>query len=238
LLGQNLQSFQNTLQFLTGKTIDQVKNMQQLTPLDHFIINFDRGLQTLFGHPLSTGRANPAQTIPEAELTEAEKLLSARLMRVNHAGEVSAQALYQGQALTARAAAVRSNMKQSALEENDHLVWCQNRISELNGHVSLLNPLWYTGSFTFGAMAGVAGDKWSLGFVAETERQVIKHLEGHLQRLPSQDMKSKAILEKMKEDEARHASVAVKTGGVPLPKPVCWLMGRVAKVMTKTAFWV
>jgi ubiquinone biosynthesis monooxygenase Coq7 len=218
---------------------DEAKNMQQLTPLDHLIINVDRGLRTLFGQPQSTGRVDPAQAAtPDAELTEAEKRLSARLMRVNHAGEVSAQALYQGQALTARAAAVRDNMKQSALEENDHLVWCQNRISELNGHVSLLNPLWYTGSFTLGAMAGVAGDKWSLGFVAETERQVIKHLEGHLQRLPSQDLKSKAILEQMKEDEAHHASVAVKTGGVPLPKPVCWLMGRVAKVMTKTAFWV
>ncbi len=212
--------------------------MPQLTPLDHLIINFDRGLRTLFGPPLGTGRVNPAQAAPETKLAEAEKRISMRLMRVNHAGEVSAQALYQGQALTAHTAAVRDNMKQSALEENDHLLWCQNRISELDGHISWLNPLWYTGSFTLGAMAGAAGDQWSLGFVAETERQVIKHLDGHLQRLPSQDLKSKVILEQMKEDEAHHASVAIKAGGVPLPKPVCWLMARAAKVMTKTAFWV
>ena len=212
--------------------------MPQLTPLDQLIINFDQGLRTLFGPPLGTGRVNPAQTAPDAQLTEAEKRLSARLMRVNHAGEVSAQALYQGQALTAHTAAVRDNMKQSALEENDHLVWCQSRISELDGHTSWLNPLWYAGSLTLGTMVGAVGDQWSLGFVAETERQVIKHLEGHLQHLPAQDLKSQAILEQMKEDEAHHASVAVKTGGVPLPKPVCWLMARTAKVMTTTAFWV
>jgi 3-demethoxyubiquinol 3-hydroxylase len=202
------------------------------------IINFDRGLRTVFGQPLGSGRVNPARTAPDAELTESEKRLSARLMRVNHAGEVSAQALYQGQALTARTEVVRESMKQSALEENDHLVWCKNRISELDGHVSFLNPLWYSGSFVIGATAGVAGDKWSLGFVAETERQVVEHLEGHQQRLPAGDLKSRTILEQMKEDEARHATVAVETGGVPLPKPVCWLMGQVAKVMTKTAFWI
>ncbi|MEN8217183.1 MAG: 2-polyprenyl-3-methyl-6-methoxy-1,4-benzoquinone monooxygenase [Pseudomonadota bacterium] len=212
--------------------------MQQLTPLDHLIINVDHGLRTLFGQPLSTTRPNPAQKLEETELSETDKQLSARLMRVNHAGEVSAQALYQGQALTARTKAVRDNMKQSALEENDHLEWCQKRISELNGHLSFLNPLWYTGSYTIGAMAGAAGDKWSLGFVAETERQVVKHLEGHLQRLPAQDLKSKAILEQMKQDEAHHATIAIKAGGVPLPKPVRWLMGRVAKVMTQTAFWI
>ncbi len=212
--------------------------MQQLTPLDNLIINFDRGLRTVFGQPLNSGRVNPARSASETELTESEKRLSARLMRVNHAGEVSAQALYQGQALTARTEVVRESMKQSALEENDHLVWCKNRISELDGHVSFLNPLWYSGSFVIGATAGVVGDKWSLGFVAETEQQVVKHLESHQQRLPAGDLKSSAILEQMKEDEARHASVAVKTGGVPLPKPVCWLMERVAKVMTKTAFWI
>lgn len=211
--------------------------MQQLTSLDLFIINCDRGLRTLFGK-LPATQTNPAQTVADTELTQSEKLLSARLMRVNHAGEVSAQALYQGQALTARTTEVRDNMKQSSLEENDHLVWCQERIHELNGRLSFLNPLWYTGSFAIGACAGIAGDKWSLGFVAETERQVVKHLEGHLQRLPSRDLKSRAILEQMKEDEAHHASVAIKVGGVSLPKPVCWLMGGVSKVMTKTAFWI
>ena len=212
--------------------------MQQLSPLDHLIINFDQGLRTLFGQPLITARENPAQNLEEFELAEPEKRLSARLMRVNHAGEVSAQALYQGQALTARTKAVRQQMEQSAREENDHLVWCQNRIWELHGHVSLLNPLWYQGSFVIGTVAGLFGDKWSLGFLAETERQVVKHLEEHLQRLPSQDLKSKAILEHMKADEAHHATVAIKMGGIQLPKPVGWLMRRMAKVMTKTAFWI
>jgi len=212
--------------------------MQQFTPLDSLIINFDRGLRTVFGQPISTGRTNPASSVSEGDLTESEKQLSERLMRVNHAGEVSAQALYQGQALTARTADARGSLKQSALEENDHLLWCQSRISKLGGHLSFLNPLWYTGSFVIGTTAGIVGDKWSLGFVAETERQVVNHLEEHLQRLPASDLKSRAILEQMKEDEAHHATVAIKNGGVPLPKPVCWLMERVAKVMTKTAFWI
>ncbi len=209
-----------------------------LTPLDNLIINFDHGLRTLFGQPLGTTRANPAKTVADNELTDTEKELSAGLMRVNHAGEVSAQALYQGQALTARTQAVRDSMKQSAIEENDHLVWCENRIEKLNGHVSFFNPLWYVGSFSIGAIAGMAGDKWSLGFVAETERQVVKHIEGHLQRLPADDLKSQAILEQMKIDEAHHATVAVKAGAVELPTAITWLMGGVSKVMTKTAFWI
>jgi len=209
-----------------------------MTPLDRMVINFDHSLRTLFGQPLGTGRTNPAQEFENTELTEEETHLSTRLMRVNHAGEVSAQALYQGQALMARTDQVQKNMTQSALEENDHLLWCQNRIMELDGHVSYLNPFWYTGSYLIGAIAGAAGDKWSLGFVAETERQVIKHLDDHLQRLPSPDLKSKAILEQMKDDEGHHASVALETGGILLPKPVCWLMGGVSKIMTKTAFWI
>jgi 3-demethoxyubiquinol 3-hydroxylase len=212
--------------------------MRKFTHLDQLIVNFDHSLRTLFGQPLSTGRPHPAQTVEESELTETDKQLSARLMRVNHAGEVSAQALYQGQALAARTQTVRESMKQSVSEENDHLVWCQDRIKTLNGHTSYLNPLWYTGSYMIGAIAGAAGDKWSLGFVAETERQVVKHLDEHLQRLPPDDLKSKAILEQMKEDEGHHATVAIKTGGIPLPKSVCWLMGRVSKVMTKTAYWI
>jgi len=214
--------------------------MQKLTPLDHFIIHFDNGLKTLLSQQTITTRPNPAQRIDDddAELTAANKQLAARLMRVNHAGEISAQALYQGQALMAHSPAVRENMKKSAWEENDHLVWCQQRITELNGHVSFLNPFWYAGSYTIGALAGIAGDKWSLGFIAETERQVVKHLEEHLQRLPPQDLKSRAILEQMKIDEQHHASVAIKAGGVPLPKSVSWLMGGVAHVMTSTAFWV
>jgi len=212
--------------------------MRKLTPFDQLIINFDHSLRTLFGQPLSTARPHPAQAVEETELTETEKELSARLMRINHAGEVSAQALYQGQALFAHTQTVRENMKQSAFEENDHLVWCQNRIEVLDGHTSYLNPLWYTGSYMIGAIAGAAGDKWSLGFVAETERQVVNHLDEHLQRLPPADLKSKAILEQMKEDEGHHATVAIKTGAIPLPKSVCWLMGQVSKVMTKTAYWI
>jgi ubiquinone biosynthesis monooxygenase Coq7 len=214
--------------------------MQKLTLLDHLIVNFDHGLKTLLGQPAMTTRPNPAQMVSDddAELTTVNKQLAARLMRVNHAGEVSAQALYHGQALMAHSPAIRENMKQSAWEEGDHLVWCQQRITELNGHVSFLNPFWYVGSYTIGALAGMAGDKWSLGFITETERQVVKHLEGHLQRLPPQDFKSRAILEQMKIDEQHHAIVAIKAGGVPLPKPVSWLMGRAANVMTTTAFWI
>lgn len=212
--------------------------MRKFTPLDHLITHFDQGLRTLFGYPLATPRVNPAQAYTEADLAPDEKRLSARLMRVNHAGEISAQALYQAQALTARTAQVRDKLQQSAREENDHLLWCQSRIEALGGHRSLFNPFWYVGSLTIGTLAGLAGDRWSLGFVAETERQVVKHLENHLQRLPLSDQKSRAVLEQMKQDEAYHAAVALKMGGSRLPRPVSWIMGRTAKVMTTTAFWI
>ncbi len=212
--------------------------MTQYSTLDHLIINFDQGLRTLFGQPLGTARPNPADAKIDTALSETEKREVIGLMRVNHAGEVSAQALYQGQALMARNEEVHKTMEQSAYEENDHLIWCQKRVLELGGHTSILNPLWYVGSFTMGALAGAAGDKYSLGFVIETEKQVIKHLEEHLERLPQQDYKSQAILEQMKGDEAHHATVAIKHGGVPLPQPIRWLMGRISKVMTKTAYWI
>lgn len=212
--------------------------MNQYSPLDHLIIHFDQGLRTIFGQPLGTVRPNPADSQQDAELSETEKREVTGLMRINHAGEVSAQALYQGQALTARSEEVRKNMQQSAWEENDHLIWCQKRVEELGGRTSILNPFWYAGSFTIGALAGVAGDKYSLGFVAETEKQVIKHLEEHLERLPQQERKSLAILEQMKQDEAHHATVAIKQGGIPLPAAVRWIMGGMSKVMTKTAYWI
>ncbi|MEK7991571.1 MAG: 2-polyprenyl-3-methyl-6-methoxy-1,4-benzoquinone monooxygenase [Thiotrichaceae bacterium] len=212
--------------------------MNQYSTLDYLIINFDQGLRTVFGQPLGTARPNPADKQMDAELSETEKREVVGLMRVNHSGEVSAQALYQGQALTAHSEEVRNNMQQSAWEENDHLIWCQKRVEELGGHTSLLNPLWYVGSFTIGAVAGAVGDKYSLGFVAETEKQVVKHLEEHLERLPQQEQKSQAILEQMKEDEAHHATLAIKSGGVPLPSPVRWMMGKMSKVMTKTTYWV
>jgi 3-demethoxyubiquinol 3-hydroxylase len=211
---------------------------RKYSPLDDLIINFDQAVRTVFGEPLSTGRADPSQNLMDGEMNAAEKQLSARLMRINHAGEVAAQALYQGQALTARSVQVQENMKRSALEEHDHLRWCQQRVTDLGSHVSFLNPVWYLGSFTIGSVAGMVGDKWSLGFVAETERQVVAHINDHLSRLPEPDQKSRAILEQMRQDEAHHATVAVKHGGVPLPKPIPWLMQQMSKVMTRTAYWI
>lgn len=212
--------------------------MRHYSPVDRLLLGFDSGLRTVFGQPQVTGRKNPAQGIAEADLSESERLLAGRLMRINHAGEVAAQGLYQGQALTARLEDVRGQMEQSALEENDHLDWCKQRVGELGTHVSYLNPLWYAGSLTIGALAGAAGDQWSLGFVVETEQQVMRHLDEHLARLPEQDLRSRAILEQMKVDEGRHASLALHAGGAPLPAPVQALMGMVSKIMTRTAFWL
>jgi ubiquinone biosynthesis monooxygenase Coq7 len=208
------------------------------TPLDQLIINFDQALRTVFGQPITTERTDPAAEYINAELNDAERQHAARLMRVNHAGEVAAQALYQGQALTAHSDTVRNNMRRSALEENDHLRWCEDRVKALESHVSVFNPLWYAGSFTIGSIAGLAGDKWSLGFVAETERQVVAHIDEHLAQISEHDEKSRAVLRQMRVDEAHHATVAIKHGGVPLPKPIPWLMQRLAKVMTRTAYWI
>ncbi len=208
------------------------------TEADRLIANFDQALRTLFGRPQTTGRPNPADAEPEAELDESERTLAARLMRINHTGEVCAQALYQGQALTARLEDVRESMERAAREENDHLAWCEQRVQELGSHTSYLNPAFYLASFGLGAAAGAIGDKWSLGFVAETERQVIEHLEGHLQKLPQQDRKSRAILEQMKIDEAHHGDTARRAGGVPLPAPVRGLMKLASKVMTGSTYWL
>jgi len=201
-------------------------------------MGLDIGLRTLLGQPKITERANPAKDTPEAVLSTAERELAGRLMRINHAGEVAAQGLYQGQALTARLPQVRQQMERAAQEENDHLDWCETRAKELGTHVSLLNPAWYTGSVAIGALAGLAGDKWSLGFVAETERQVVRHLDEHLTRLPEHDGKSRAILQQMKEDEGHHATVALEAGGAALPYPLKRLMGLTSKVMTRTAYWL
>ncbi len=206
--------------------------------LDHLISNFDQALRTVFGRPLVTGRANPGDIGPEAELSDAEAQQSARLMRINHTGEVCAQALYQGQALTARLADVRDSMERAAREENDHLAWCEQRVRELGSHTSYLNPVFYAGSFALGALAGALGDKWSLGFVAETEKQVIDHLDGHLSEIAPQDEKSRAIIEQMKIDEAHHGTTALEAGGANLPGPVKQLMGAMSKVMTGTTYWI
>lgn len=208
------------------------------TPVDTLLINLDQAIRTLFGRPATTGRPNPADDAPATELRPDERQLAARLMRVNHTGEVCAQALYQGQALTARLDAVRDRMERAAVEENDHLAWCEARLKELDGHASVLNPLFYAGSFAIGALAGKAGDRWSLGFVAETEHQVVEHLNSHLNRLPAHDPRDRAILEQMKEDEARHATHALAAGGARLPLPFRLLMKGASKVMTGTSYWV
>jgi ubiquinone biosynthesis monooxygenase Coq7 len=212
--------------------------MRNYSPIDTLLLNLDTGLRTVFGQPVLTERPNPAENLPDAELSEAERVLAGRLMRINHAGEVSAQGLYQGQALTARLPEVRGKMERAALEENDHLEWCERRAEELGTHVSYLNPIWYVGSLAIGALAGAAGDKWSLGFVVETEHQVVRHLDEHLAQLPPHDQRSRAVLEQMKEDEAHHATLALHAGGAPLPAPVKTLMGLVSKVMTRTAYWI
>jgi len=206
--------------------------------LDRLLMHLDTGLRTVFGAPTLTERPNPAQPVAEAELSESERRHVGGLMRVNHSGEVAAQGLYQGQALTAKLPRVREKMERAALEENDHLAWCKQRLDELGDHTSYLNPVWYLGSVAIGAAAGLAGDRWSLGFVAETEHQVVSHLDRHLADLPEQDGRSRAILEQMKEDEGRHATAALRAGGAALPGPVQTLMRLSSKVMTGTAYRV
>jgi ubiquinone biosynthesis monooxygenase Coq7 len=211
-------------------------NKRHYSLADQLLINFDTAIRTLFGKPVVTERPNPAQEIEDTELNDVDAAHIAGLMRVNHSGEVCAQALYQGQALTAKLPKVRESMERAAQEENDHLDWCESRLQELGSHTSYLNPFWYAGSFAIGATAGLVGDKWSLGFVAETERQVVKHLEGHLQQLPEQDARSRAILEQMQIDEAQHGTVAINAGGAELPLPIKKMMGLTSKIMTTIAY--
>ena len=206
-----------------------------MNKLDALIIEFDTGLRTLFAKPHSL-RAHPDANIDDTSLTEAEKKHVSALMRVNHTGEVCAQALYSGQALTAKNAATHNTMQQAAREETEHLAWCVSRISELGGRTSILNPLFYAGSFTLGAIAGVLGDQWSLGFLEETEKQVGKHLESHLSQLPESDEKTRRIIEQMQVDEANHAAEAHNLGAAELPAPAKFLMQRMSKLMTKTTY--
>ena len=202
---------------------------------ENLIVQFDRALRTVFAQAHSR-RPYPDAEVPEAEMSEAEKRHAAGLMRVNHSGEVCAQALYQGQALTARDPEVQRALQAASDEETEHLAWCERRLEALGSHKSLLNPLWYAGSFTLGAIAGALGDKWNLGFLAETERQVEGHLNGHLDTLPAQDAKSRAVVEQMKADEVKHAETAVAHGGVPLPLPVKLAMQTTSKILTHTAY--
>jgi len=204
---------------------------------DRIALGMDQAMRTVFGKPQVTERDNPADEVTETEtLSVEEQEHIAGLMRINHVGEVCAQALYQGQAMTAKLDTVRDSMQRAADEENDHLAWCEQRLDELHSHKSVLNPLWYAGSFGLGALAGLAGDKWSLGFVAETEHQVVEHLDEHLAQLPEHDNRSRAILEQMKEDESRHATVALEAGGEKLPAPVRQAMKFTSKIMTTAAY--
>ena len=199
--------------------------------LDSAIIAFDRGLRTIFGRPQAV-RPVPGESLPDALLDERERRLSAALMRVNHCGEVCAQALYQGQALASKNAETKQALAQAAREEEDHLAWCEQRIAQLGGRTSFLNPLWFTGALSIGYVAGRFGDAWNLGFLKETEKQVERHLHGHLERLSPQDVKTRVIVEAMERDEAQHAATAEALGARELPLPVKHAMSASAKVMT------
>jgi 3-demethoxyubiquinol 3-hydroxylase len=206
--------------------------------LDTLISEVDGALRTLLPpQKRFPTRPSPAQYQQDSQLSPKDKKHIAGLMRVNHAGEVCAQALYQGQALTAQLTHIKAQMHQAAVEETDHLAWCEERLYELNSKPSLLNPLWYCGSIFLGALAGMAGDKISLGFVAETERQVSAHLQKHLQQIPGEDKKSQAILQQMQEDEEQHAAQALDAGAAELPYPIKKLMNTVSKIMTKTSYY-
>lgn len=213
--------------------------MRTMNFLDTLLTEVDNALRTILPPTkrVST-RSSPALTLTDSALSAREKKQVAGLMRVNLAGEVCAQALYQGQALTARLEQVKQQMSDAAAEETDHLAWCEERLHELGAKPSILNPLWYTGSILLGAVAGFAGDKISLGFVAETERQVAAHLQQHLQKLPTHDQKSQAILRQMHEDEEQHASAAVDAGGIELPYPIKLLMSMVSKLMTTSSYYL
>lgn len=209
---------------------------QKTTVIDRLLEELQHGLSTCHVKPPQHERPYPAKTKKSGELSEQQQKEIAGLMRINNAGEVAAQGLYRGQALTARDTKVVAAMETAAEEENEHLHWCQQRLSELNASRSKLDGFWYWGSFSIGALAGAVGDKWSLGFVQETEEQVCKHLDSHLKQLPEQDKRSRAILETMKADETRHAVSAHKAGAAPLPPPIKTAMTWVSKVMTFTAY--
>lgn len=211
--------------------------MRHYSGIDRFIQSFDQGLRSLVPGATSAHRENPAKQY-QSTLSVKEARHVAGLMRVNHTGEVCAQALYHGQALTAKLPKVRLEMQQAAIEEQDHLAWCEDRLNELESVPSILNPMWYGLSYAMGAAAGIAGDKYSLGFVAETEKQVSLHLQDHLRQLPKEDHRSREILEQMNEDELHHRDTALNAGGVDLPLPVRLTMTGISKIMTKTSYYI
>lgn len=215
--------------------------------LDKICLAFDRSIRTLSNHSDHTGRTYPplilktsslSNDATESHLSPEEQKKAASLMRVNHAGEIAAQALYHSQSLASRENTTRAYMHKAALEEGDHLAWCSMRLKELNSHPSYLTPVWYIGSFGIGFIAGLAGDKWSLGFIAETEDQVVKHLEKHRQLLPLRDIRSQCILKQMEEDESKHKEEAFLKGANPLPSVIRLGMAYTSKVMTTLAYWI
>jgi ubiquinone biosynthesis monooxygenase Coq7 len=209
---------------------------RNLSALDRFLSGVSDALQTIAVPATRASRDNPAEGIDDCKLDERARTHAAGLMRVNHAGEIAAQGLYQGHAAVARDESIGEQMQQAAAEEFDHLAWCEQRLTELGSGPSKLNPIWYAGSFAIGAASGLLGDKWSLGFIAETERQVCEHLSGHLQRLPDDDERSRAIVTQMRDEEQEHGENADKAGAADLPRPVKDLMRLTSKVMTKTAY--
>ena len=211
---------------------------RQLTPLDKFLASANNALRTVAAPAGRPARRNPASDIEEADLDDKQKRHAAGLMRVNHAGEVAAQALYQGHATVARDESIEAQMQKAADEEFDHLAWCEERIRELGYEPSKLSPVWYAGAFAIGAASGVLGDKWSLGFIAETEKQVCAHLDTHLARLPDEDAKSRAIVAQMKSEEEEHGENAIDAGAAELPAPLQRFMQLTSKAMTRTAYWV
>ncbi|MFJ1268725.1 2-polyprenyl-3-methyl-6-methoxy-1,4-benzoquinone monooxygenase [Legionella lytica] len=213
--------------------------MRTMSFFDALISEVDNALRTVLPpHKRVSTRNSPAVEIEDTPLSLREKKHVAGLMRVNHAGEVCAQALYQGQALTAQLTHIKQQMSDAAAEEVDHLAWCEERLYELGSKPSIFNPIWYSGSIVLGALAGLAGDKVSLGFVAETERQVTAHLKHHLQKLPAQDKKSQAILQQMQTDEEQHATMAIESGGIELPTPIKRIMSMVSKLMTHSSYHI
>jgi ubiquinone biosynthesis monooxygenase Coq7 len=212
--------------------------MRKLSRIDSLIKGSDEVLRTVTGNTQLAERPSPAETLPQYELSENKRKHVAGLMRINHTGEVCAQALYQGQAFAAKSEKVKTNMEQAAREEIDHLKWCEQRLEELNDHVSYLNPMWYALSFSIGALAGAAGDSWSLGFVKETEDQVCRHLDEHLEKIPLKDQASRAVLLQMREDEAKHAHMAKMEGARELPEGIKKGMSVISKFMTKSTYYV
>lgn len=216
----------------------ETMGLRHLSMTDRICLEVDQIIRTVCHNPKTTGRLYPGLDIPDPSHKENERRSIAALMRINHAGEVSAQALYHGQSLASSSEHIKNKMQQAAIEEGDHLAWCYLRLMELHSHTSYLNLFWYLGSFSIGLCAGLLGDQWSLGFLAETENQVVDHLESHLKDIAKKDQRSYKILQQMQDDEARHRDDAIAVGAKPLPQPIKKAMRFLSKVMVKTAYWI